>query len=212
MLQRIGTALAIILLITAGGAGYVAIRANLESEIYRDRLRELVEEYDRLEARHQEAIRKSAVTELLVDQDGLSILIRTAEGVLKQVSTPFNPDHEIYLDYLRLEDRLWIRRVFDNETPPSQAVVVDPAFADIDWLTRDEHEYGQAVYRRLSEGRWIVTATGSGALGLTRISDSAQFEIVSPPPVRDFSEIEEAARKETDRIGPIEVVRRVLFP
>ncbi len=186
------------------------MRAHLASEIYRDRLVELSREYEHLAEQYQEAVRKSAVTELRVFNGKLSVIIRTSEGVIRELETPFDPTGEIYVDYVVLNNRLWIRRVFDQQTSPSRGILIDPRFADVDWQERSEDEHGKAVYRRLSEGRWAVTITGSGALGLQRVSPNAHIELVPAPEIRNFSELEENIRRETERIGPVEIVKRLV--
>lgn len=210
MSQKIGAALSFILLVLAGSGGYFAMRAHLASEIYRDRLVELSKEYEQLSDLYQEAVRKSAVTELRVVDGRLSVIIRTSEGVIRELDTPYDPSGEIYVDYVVLNNRLWIRRVFDRETSPSQGIIIDPRFADVDWQSRSDEEHGKAVYRRLSEGRWAVTITGSGALGLQRVSPNAHIDLVPAPEVRDFSELEESIRRDTERIGPMEIVKRLV--
>ena len=66
------------------------------------------------------------------------------------IPTALGPAAEIYVDYVVRDGRLWIRRVFDSETPPATAVVVDPALADIEWSAEGE-AYGKAAYRALGE-------------------------------------------------------------
>lgn len=210
MFQKIGSAVAFILLVVAGGGGYIAVKSHLESEIYRDRLQALGEDYTRLAADYQDAVRKSAVTELRVRDNQLSVLVRTMEGVLEEIPTPFDPRREIYVDYVVLDNRLWIRRIFDHETPPSEAILINPRLLDINWDERSGQEYGKAVYRRLGEGRWAVTVTGSGALGLRQVSADSSIDLVTPPEIRDFSELQESIRKDISEIGPGEVVRRLL--
>ncbi|MCC5834163.1 MAG: hypothetical protein JJU20_05470 [Opitutales bacterium] len=210
MFQRIGSAIGLILLVVAGGGGYIAVKSHMESEIYRDRLQTLGADYTRLAADYQEAVRKSAVTELRVQDNKLSVLVRTADGVLEEIDTPFDPRREIYIDFVVMNGRLWIRRVFDQETPPSQAVLINPRLIDINWDERSGEEHGKAVYRRLGEGRWAITVTGSGALGLRQVSADAGIDLVGPPEIRDFSELEQSIRKDISEIGPGEVVRRLL--
>ncbi|MEM9227104.1 MAG: hypothetical protein AAGA45_03965, partial [Verrucomicrobiota bacterium] len=43
--------------------------------------------------------------------------------------------------------------------------------------------FGRAVYRRLEEGRWAVTMTGNGSLGLEPASDSTPLLLNEPPPL-----------------------------
>jgi hypothetical protein len=95
------------------------------------------------------------------------VAIRDASGAVRTIETPFDPSREIYVDFVVLDGRLWIRRVFDDRTPPEQGVLIDPALAEIDW-SEDEAAHGKATYRALGPGRWIVSVTGDGSLGLAR--------------------------------------------
>lgn len=210
MFQKIGSAIGLILIFAAGGGGYFAVKSHMESEIYRDRLQSLGADYTRLASDYQEAVRKSAVTELRVKDNELSVLVRTADGVLEEIETPFDPSREIYIDFVVMNGRLWIRRVFDQNTAPSEAILINPRLVDINWDERGDKDYGKAVYRRLGEGRWAITVTGSGALGLRQVSADAGIDLVGPPEIRDFSELEETIRKDLSEIGPGEVVRRLL--
>jgi hypothetical protein len=80
--------------------------------------------------------------------------------------------------------RLWIRRVFSNDVPPERGVVINPLVDDVDWDS-DNARYGKAIYRRLGEGRWVITVTGDGSLGLKRV-EGEPVQLSPPPPVRDF--------------------------
>ena len=91
MFQKIGSAIGLILIVVAGGGGYIAVKSHMESEIYRERLHELGADYTRLANEYHEAVRKSAVTELRVQDNELSVLVRTADGVLEEIPTPFDP-------------------------------------------------------------------------------------------------------------------------
>jgi len=100
--------------------------------------------------------------------------------VLREIPTSFNPEGEIYIDYVVVGGRLWIRRVFDAQTPPAEGLVIDPHVAEIDW-SGDTVNVGKAVYRRLDEGRWVVTVTGNGSLGLAPAEGDAPA--LTPPPI-----------------------------
>jgi hypothetical protein len=97
----------------------------------------------------------------------LSVVIRTADGDTQVLNSPFDPSQEIYVAYVVSNGRLWIRRVFDESTPPGQDMVIDPRFTDVDW-SADEKSHGKAAYRALGEGHWVVDVTGDGSLGLAR--------------------------------------------
>jgi len=184
----------------SGFAGYRLVRSDVEAAVYRSRLEEVARDYEVLRESYNEAIRRTAVTELRVERGVLSIAIRNAFGDVRVIETPYDPSREIYVDYAILDGRLWIRRVFDAATPPEKALLIDPDLADVDW-DADPDGYGKAAYRSLGEGRWVVTATGEGSLGLgpSRPGDTA--ELAPPPPVRSYEPMERAV---DDQLGDIE--------
>lgn len=198
------------------GAGFVAlagvatvltyrtVQSDVAANVYRDRLRDLAHEYEGLRDRYNEVVRRSAVTELVVHDGRLDVSIRTPEGVLRTIETPYDPSGEVYIDYAMLGGRIWIRRVFDAQTPPSRGVLIDPEFADIDW-NADPTAHGKAVYRTLEEGRWIVTITSNGALSLARVDGDAPADLVSAPQVRDYEEIQSEIDAVLERIGLADV-------
>ena len=151
--------------------GYLFFERQVAAEVYRDRLAEISGEYEQLRERYNTAISKTAVTELEVAGGVLTVRVRDAGGVIREIPTELDPSGEIYVDYVVLDGRLWIRRVFDANTPPAEALVIDPELADIEWPT-GELAHGKAVYRSLDEGRWMVTVTGNGSLGTWLQHDS----------------------------------------
>jgi hypothetical protein len=176
--------------------------------VYRDRLKVLTDDYEGLRKNYNQAVRKTAVTELLVEGKSLCVSIRTAEGVLKSIPTPFDPSGEIYVDYVVIDGRLWIRRIFDARTPPEKGVVIDPKLADVDWSNAGV-AHGKAVYRSLTEGRWVVTVTGDGSLGLTLADRNAPPDLSPPPQVRDYDQIEREVKVDVDRIGVGDVMGQI---
>jgi len=182
-----------------GGGGYVgyrAMRSDIAADVYRQRLEQLAGEYETLRTTFNEAVRRTAVTELLVEDGRLSVAIVTSE---------------IYVDYVVIDGRLLIRRVFDSYTPPMSAVVLDTELEFVDWNDPRAQE-GKAVYRALEEGRWVVSATGNGSLGLIRLGDidtTQPAELTPAPPVRTFEEILEELDTSIRDIGPGDVWKRV---
>ena len=194
----------------AGAAAYRLVRAQVAADIYLARLVELRDRYDDLRRHYNEAVRQTAVTELIVKDDRVSVVIRNATGDLRTIETPFKPDRELYIDYIVLDGRLWIRRVFDDRTPPNDAVTIDPQLADIDWNAANV-AHGKAVYRRLSEGRWVVTVTGDGSLGLARQTGTERPELVAAPALKDFNTIEQDAAAAADDVSLLDVVRHFIL-
>lgn len=181
------------------------------TEIYRQRLAGLSQEYESLRHRYNQAVQKTAVTELLVDHGKLSVAVRTIDGVHKTIPTPFNPAHEIYVDYVLLDGRLWIRRVFDSQTPPGRGLVIDPDKQTLDWNSKNLHSHGKAIYRSLTDGRWIVTVTGDGSLGLKKVSDDSPVELAPPPVVRDYDQVQREVSSSIEHITAGQVLRRILL-
>jgi hypothetical protein len=146
------------------------------------------------------------VTELVVEDGRLSVAIRDAGGSIRSIETPFDPSREIYVDFVVLEGRLWIRRVFDDRTPPEQGVLVDPALAEIDW-SAEAADHGKAAYRALGPGRWVVSVTGDGSLGLTRAREDAPAELAPPPALRSYEPVESEIDDGLGELGAAEVLR-----
>jgi hypothetical protein len=200
---------AALLLLLVGWVLYWRGQAAIAAGVYRSRLADLSGRYEAAVAAYNEAVRRTAVTELVVADGKLSVAVRTAEGVRQTFATPFDPDQEIYVDYVVLDGRLWIRRVFDARTSPEKALVIDPDIAHIDWAESPEG-YGKAVYRQLSAGRWIVSVSGNGALGLERSRSGAETKLTPPPVVKEYSEIQADIDADLGRVGAVDVMRWLL--
>lgn len=189
--------------------GLELMRSRAEREIYRDRLSALSESYEDLADRYNTAVRRTALTELVVENGRLTVVIQSAAGRIAEIETPYDPAGEVYVDYAVIGGRVWIRRVFDADTPPARGVLIDPALAHIEW-SEDETEVGKAIYRSLGEGRWVVTVTGSGGLGLRRVAPGEIIALGPAPTVDTFEQIEARARSEADAIHWRDLIARVL--
>ncbi len=209
MFKWVHTAGTLLLLGGVGVIGYQLATTYLTVDIYRDRLAGLSHDYAQLRDQYNRAVRRTAVTELIVEDGRLAVAIRTADGRDRRIQTDFNPNREIYCDYVLIDGRLWIRRIYDDRTPPREGVVIDPQFADVDW-TDPAARYGNAVYRSLGEGRWIVTVTGDGSLGLSQIDEQTEAPLSPPPEVRDYEQIEREIDRQAEAIGPADVLRQIL--
>ncbi len=190
------------LTLLAGFAGYRFVRADIAAKVYRDRLTGLARDYETLRATYNEAVKRTSVTELVVKDKKLSVRVRSADGTDKEIPTTLDPTGEVYVDFVVLDQRLWIRRVFDERTPPWKAVVIDPGIKDIDWDSPSA-AHGKAVYRRLTEGRWVVSVSGDGALGLTKADGPT--ELAAAPTIKDYKSAETEAMAEADKIGLADV-------
>lgn len=190
-------------------AGLRAARADAAQRLYKERLEEIADGYEDLRSRYNTAVRETTVTELVVEDRSVRVSVRTIEGERKTIETPFSADNEIYVDFALVAGRLWIRRVFDADTPPSRAVVIDPDLEHIDWESENA-KIGQAVYRRLGEGRWIVTTTGDGALALTQIPGDQPVSLSPPPELADYDEIESQIDRELTEVGFSDILGSLL--
>lgn len=209
-LTRILTASSLALLsVLAGLFGYRVLESDVASDIYRDRLAELGEQHEMLLTQYNEAVRRSAVTELVVEGGALRVIVRTLDGTLNEIETPFDPAGEIYVDFAVVDGRLWVRRVFDAHTAPSAGVVVDPTVADLDWDAPGT-TFGKAVYRSLDEGRWVVTVSGDGSLALRRADEGVPTNLNGAPRIRDYAEFERTLDAELERITLADVWSRLL--
>jgi hypothetical protein len=206
MLRWIQIGLGGLLLAAVAVVGYRWASAKVEKDIYRDRLAGLSSEYESLRSMYNQAVHKTAVTELIVKDGRLSVAIRTIEGVDRVVDTPFDPTTEIYCDYVLVNGRLWIRRVYDSHTPPSDGLVITDTLQSVNW-NDPAARYGKAVYRSLSEGRWIVTVTGDGSLGLAKIDENADVTLSGPPPVRDYEQIDKQIHDAMGRVSIGDVLK-----
>jgi len=179
--------------------GLKIAKAETANQVYRDRLSDLSTDYKSLAAQYNQAVRQTAVTELIVKDRKITVEIRTIEGEQETIATPCNADKEIYVDFALIAGRLWIRRVFDADTPPSQATIINPKLANVDWDSEGAL-VGQAVYRQLDEGRWIVNAAGDGALALTRVDDDQIINLSPPPTVKAYEEVQSQVDEELEKI------------
>lgn len=182
------TAISLVFVSLLGGGAYWWGRAQITEEAYQRRLGLLKEEYAMLRRTYNEAVRHTAVTELDVHEGRLAVVIRTVEGELQRIETPFDPAAEIYVDYVVLDGRLWIRRVFDQRTPPEKGVLIDPGLSSVDWSAAGA-AHGKAVYRSLAAGRWVITVSGDGALVLNPKASAPAGSLTARPTIRDFEEI-----------------------
>lgn len=205
MISRILSLFLLVLVAISAFSAYRLLQASLAAEVYRDRLAELSADYEQLRERYNDAVRRTAVTELLVEGGQLTVVIRTADGELQSLESSFDPSKEIYVDYVVHEGRLWIRRLFDEDTPPGEGMVIDPRFVAVDWdASRENH--GKAAYRSLGEGRWVVDVTGDGSLGLSRREPHERVRLEPPPPVRRFEPIDAAVDDALGAIQPVEAL------
>ncbi len=184
---RLATIALLIVIAVAGVGVYRTTTSQAEARRYRRKLESVGRAYQSLAQTYNEVVKKTAVTELLVEDGRVCIIVRNASGVVQKLATPFDPSGEIYVDYIVANGRLWIRRVYDEKTPPGEGMVVDASLAQINWQSAPQ-TYGKAVYRSLSDGRWIVTVTGDGSLGLAKYDGPT--ELTTSPPIRTYEQLQ----------------------
>lgn len=209
MMKRIEIAVGVVLLFAIAAVGYRLAASKVELDIYRDRLAGLSSDYEALRSMYNQAVARTAVTELIVKDGRLSLAIRTVQGVDRVIDTPLDPAREIYCDYVLLDGRLWIRRVYDSHTPPSDGLVIDNDLQRVNW-DDPAARFGKAVYRSLDEGRWIVTVTGDGSLGLAKTDAGADVALSGPPPVRDYEQLQEQIDDKLADVTVGDVLKRII--
>lgn len=201
MIQGTITGLALVgAVVVVGAVGMRFARADAANSVYQTRLRELSTDYESLRSQYNTAVRQTAVTELVVRDRSVTVQVRTIEGTVETIETRADADKEVYVDFALIEGRLWIRRVFDADTPPSQATVINPKLAVVDWDAQNAL-VGQAVYRQLGEGRWVVNASGDGALALTRVPEDQIVNLAPPPEIGAFDEIQSQVDEEIEKVS-----------
>jgi len=168
--------------------GYFWLREEVTSRIYRNKLETMAGEYAALADQYNRAVRQSAITELEVTETSVAVLIRTIDGQIRRIETPFNPKREVFVDYLVGDGRIWIRRVFDQATPPENALVIDPVWEAVDWK-RGGLNYGKIIYRALEPGVWSIQVSGNGALTLEPVDTSRVELLQASPEIRTYEEI-----------------------
>ncbi len=199
------------LAVAATTALFQLTKNQIAADIWRDRTRQLVDENQQLADRYNRAVRYSAVTELLVSEDSIEVVLRTPEGVLKTIPTDFDPSNEIHIDLILRNGRAWFRQVLEEPRRDGKGpLFIDPRLTEIDW-TDPEVLQGQRVYHGgLTPGRWVVSVSGHGAMRLTRVDDEdASYELVHAPEVHDFAEIERDASNKLNEVSHRDVLSRI---
>lgn len=185
-------------------AGYQWAKASVAQEIYRDRLTSLQADYQALSEQYNQAITPRPVTELLVEDGKVCVVVRKGDGELIRVPTTFNAwEDELFVDYALVDGRLLIRRVFDEHTAArsDKTVVIDPELVEVDW-TNPTIPFGKAIYRsKMADGRWIISVTGDGSLGLKQISENTEVTLAAQPEVKKFEPVDERADEAVERIS-----------
>lgn len=206
MMNRLVLLLALLLLGAMSLAGYQWARASVASDVYRERLDDMQQEYAKLADDYNQAVTPKPVTELLVEDGSISVVIRTGNGGTRTIQTPYRAEREVFVDYALVDGRLLIRRIFDENTAPAYATMIDEDLVRVDWDAPGSL-YGKAIYRRLEDGRWVISVTGDGSLGLKRLEDGEQTELTRHPAVREYDPVAMPDADDASRIGAGDVWR-----
>lgn len=207
--RALSIAIMSVLAVGAGYLGYRVLKSEIAASVYKERLTTLATDYEALRGRYNDAVRSTAVTELVVEGGKLSVEVRSRAGVLQTIATPFDPSREIFVDYAVVGGRLLIRRVFDASTPPDKGLVVDSALAAVDW-ERPETSHGKAVYRTLGEGRWVISVSGNGALALTKSTHDDPMPLSAVPEIKSYEQELAGAKTQIEAIGWSDVWRSLM--
>jgi hypothetical protein len=208
MMRRLGQVVFVGVLALAVLLGYNVVRSNIAADLYRDRLREAVKENEVLRQTFNEAVKKTVVTELVVNEDDtVCVVFVSADNTEHVVPTPFRKGAEVFVDFIVQDGKLFLRRVFDEDTKPREALFINPDLQTVDWKKGVEGPRGSAAYAQLNQnGRWVVNVTGNGALELKKADDNAPRQpLVNLPPVREYPVIEKEMNTKVDEIGPKDV-------
>lgn len=253
MIRRFVTPLVVLTVVLIGGVlvfgtGLDVMRSRAVAAVYRQRLVDLSDQHVALADRYNDAVRRTAVTELVVrpagdpraaiaspagepggdgsdgggeggaddgdaegsdagagagadaapaiptDRPTLSVRVRSVEGTEREIMTPFDPRDEIYVDFVVIDGRVLIRRIFDERTPPADGLLIDAGLGSVDW-TSERANLGKAVYRSLRPGRWTVSVAGAGTIDLrwSGEPDDPPVALEASVAVEDFDEIEAEA-------------------
>ena len=200
-----GTRSVVVLAFFAGVSylGYQLARSHVAARVYEQRLVETTEERNAIAQQYNKAITLTAVTELEVGEEDVCVNIRTADGGIERHEVDVDPANDIYVDYVVKNGRLLIRRVFDSTRAPDDAGAIDSDLLTLDW-NDPSVSHGQAIYRKLTPGRWIVAASGSGALTLAKVESEVEVELTAAPEISAFEPVENTTRR-VEAIGPTEV-------
>lgn len=208
LLRRLGLLCFIIITFLSLLLGYKFARTSIAADYYRDRLREELAKAEAMRQTFNEVVKKTVITELLVNEDdSVCVVFVAADNTERVVNTPFKKGAEMNVDFIRREDgRLFLRRIYDENTKPKEALFIDPDLQTVDWKPATR---GNTTYTQLNQtGRWIVTVSGGGALELTKADDKIKREPLKPlPTIKEYAVIEKEISAKVEEIGFTDVMQ-----
>ncbi len=223
-MRKISTILNVALLAAIAFAGYYLIKSHVEADIYREKFEKVSADYEKMRTTYNEAVKKTAVTELLVNEDGsVCVVFVTLDGQEKILPTQFKMGNELFVDYVTIDDRTYFRRVFDQKTTPENALYIDPKLQEVEWKSAGEEPNalphpnhsqvtdGVISYVKLSNpGRWEVTITGDGKPDIRKKDKNEPPSALVPSvQVRDYSQIEKEVKDQIEGISFSDVMSRL---
>lgn len=230
MMKKLGILAFVAAVALSLALAYRLARNNVAGDVYRQRLQQLRDDHNKVLAQYadlhagynalrndyNDAVKRTAVTELVVYEDSsVCVAFIAADGTEKIVPTPFKMGSEVYVDFIIIDGKNFFRRVFDENTAPNQAMVIDPANKDIS-LEKGRPVRGKATYARLdTPGRWTVTLSGNGALDIAKKADDAPTTVLMPPPPvkeypqvdKKYPDVQQQVNEQIDDITPGDVLR-----
>ncbi|MEX2213962.1 MAG: hypothetical protein WD768_07530 [Phycisphaeraceae bacterium] len=214
MIRRLGTVAFILLVVGALLLGYWVIHGHLASQVLRDRIETLAKDYESLRNNFNEAVKKTVVTEFLVQEDGtICVVFVSADGSEQTRPTPYKRGAEVYADYIIKQDgRLLLRRVYDQLTAPIKGVSINTEYQTIENWKEKEVIGGIAASGQLNEvGRWVVKVSGQGAMLLTKADDKEpRVPLLVAPTVKDYSQVTQEVDASIGNIGPGDVFKALV--
>lgn len=210
-MRKVSTLLNVALLAAIAFAGYYLIKSHVEADLYHEKLVALSQDYEKLKTNYNQAVKKTAVTELLVNEDGsICVVFVSMNGEEKVVPTKFRMGSEIFVDFVIIDGRAFFRRVFDENTAPKEAMLIDPKLQEVEW-DKGHASSGKATYAKLTEqGRWVVTLTGNGSLDIRKKGDNEPQTVLVPSvDVNDYSQVEKDVKDTVNKISFGDVMGRL---
>jgi hypothetical protein len=164
--------------------GVVEVTQKYQSVL--DEYNRAVDSFNELKAHYNEVLARTIITELKVENNKCSVILKNSEGILAEIPVEVNLRKEVFVDYIYFDNRLFIRRVFDSGTAPEIAPDILALQnvrgflpATIDW-SDPKFRTGKSIYRKLTDGTWMITVTGGGALDIDRKENLPHLEFISP--------------------------------
>jgi hypothetical protein len=211
ILRKLGVVAFILLTGLAVWLAYRYAQAMFAEDLYRQRISALVKDYESLRSSFNAAVKKTAVTELLVNDDGsICVVFVNMDGSEVVQPTKFRMGSEVFVDFVVIDGRLFLRRVFDENTKPSEALVINPELQKVEWQS-GKIAGGSAPYTQINKtGRWVVNVNGTGALEIRHTDEKApRTPLVATPAVKDFSTVDKELDAQLEQITAADVLKSI---